>query len=164
MENIFPVIRGNIEIVATFSLLATLVIVIMELSANEKAMRSAIASDVALSLSAWYTNIGMERIGGVIFGKGMREPESMSEENLADVLYLLHGGMLLYQNAFVLSQEGALDSSLQVATIGTLSAAIDQPGLQLYWGQRQSAFTASFRDYVDSLETKDGSKIVEMYD
>ncbi|MFT4797371.1 MAG: hypothetical protein ACJAYE_000011 [Candidatus Azotimanducaceae bacterium] len=164
MKKISPVIRGVVEIVATFSLLATLVIVVMELSTNEKATRSATTSEVALSLSAWYSDIGLERVGGAVFRKGTVEPESISDEDLADFLYLLHGGMLLYQNAFILGQEGTLDSSLQVVTLGTLSALINQPGFQFYWAQRQSTFTRSFRDYVDNLESQNGSKTGGMYD
>jgi hypothetical protein len=163
MKMTLPPIRGVVEVVATLSLLASLIIVILELSANEKATRSATASEVALSLSSWYSNIGLEGVGGAVFRKGMRDPESLTEENLADFLYLLHGGMLLYQNAFILGQEGTLDSSLQTVTLGTLSAIADQPGFQLYWRQRQSVFTRSFRDYVDQLESLD-ENLSELYD
>ena len=81
MKNTLPVIRGVVEIVATFSLLATLVIVAMALSANEKATRSATASEVALSLSAWYSNIGLERVGGKVFRQGMIEPKSVGDKD-----------------------------------------------------------------------------------
>ncbi len=94
----------------------------------------------------------------------MMDPESLTEEDLADFIYLLHGAMLLYQNAFVLGQEGTLDSSLQVVTLGTISAVIDQPGFQLYWEQRRSVFTSSFRDYVEQLERPDDSKLNELYE
>ena len=66
----------------------------------------------------------------------MIDPQSLTEEDRANFLYLLHGGMLLYQNAFLLGQEGSLDSSLQTVTLGTLSAIVDQPGFGLYWSQR----------------------------
>ncbi len=164
MKKIQPPMRRVVEVVATLSLLASLVIVIMELSANEKAIRSATASDVALSLSSWYTDVGLEEVGGAIFRKGMRDPESLTEDNLADFIYLVHGAMLLYQNAFVLGQEGTLDSSLQAVTLGTVSAIIDQPGFRLYWRQRESVFTSSFRDYVNELESQDDSKLGELYD
>jgi len=76
--------RVIVEVVATLSVLASLVVVVMELSANEKAIRSATASDVALSLSGWYTNVGSERVGGAIFRKGMMDPDSLTEEERAD--------------------------------------------------------------------------------
>jgi len=132
--------------------------------ANEKATRSATASDVARSLSSWYSNLGLGEVGGTIFRKGMRDPESLTEEQLADFLYLIHGAMLLYQNAFVLGQEGTLDSSLQAVTLGTISAVIDQPGFQFYWRQRQSVFTKSFQDYIEELDPQDDSKLSELYD
>jgi len=164
MKKIQPPMRRVVEVVAMLSLLASLVIVIMELSANEKAIRSATASDVALSLSSWYSNMGLERVGGAIFRKGMMDPESLTEEDLADSIYLMHGAMLLYQNAFVLGEEGTLDSSLQAVTLGTISAIIDQPGFKLYWRQRKSVFTSSFRAYVEGLESQDGSNLSELYD
>ena len=164
MKKILPPMRRVVALVVTLSILASLVIVIMELSANEKAVRSATASDVALSLSSWYTNVGLERVGGAIFRKGMMDPESLTEEDLADFIYLMHGAMLLYQNAFVLGEEGTLDSSLQAVTVGTISAVIDQPGFQLYWEQRRLVFTSSFRDYVEQLERPDDSKLNELYE
>jgi hypothetical protein len=156
--------RTAVEIVATLSVLASLITVILELSANEKATRSATASDVALSLSSWYTEVGLQGAGGKLFRKGMRAPESLTEESRADFVYLLHGGMLLYQNAFVLGQEGTLDSSLQSVTLGTLSAITKQPGFQLYWKQRQSVFTSSFRNYVREIESQGDSNLTELYD
>ena len=164
MKRTLPPMRIIVEAVATLSILASLVIVIMELSANEKAVRSATASDVALSLSSWYSNVGLERVGGSIFRKGMMDPESLAEDDFADFIYLLHGAMLLYQNAFVLGQEGTLDSSLQVVIVGTISAVVDQPGFQIYWEQRRLVFTRSFRDYIEQLELPDGSKLNRLYE
>ena len=53
MKITMPPTRGIVEALATLSLLGTLLIVILELSANQKVIRSAAASDVALSLSSW---------------------------------------------------------------------------------------------------------------
>ena len=128
-----------------------------------RAIRSATASDVALSLRSWYTDLGLEAVGGSVFRKGMIDPTSLTEEEMADFLYLFHGGMLLYQNAFVLGQERTLDNSLQTVTLGTLSAVIDQPGFRLYWEQRQSAFTSSFQEYVESLESPEDSNLTDIY-
>jgi hypothetical protein len=163
MKMKLPPIRGVVELVVTLSILASLVVVILELSANEKAIRSAAASEVALSLSSWYTDVGLEGVGGAVFRKGMRDPESLTEEKLADFIYLLHGAMLLYQNAFVLGQEGTFDTSLQTLTLSTLSAVVDQPGFQMYWKQRQSVFVSSFRDYIEELESPDDSNLTELY-
>jgi len=164
MKKTLPPARVIVEIVATLSVLASLVVVVMELSANEKAIRSATASDVALSLSAWYTNVGIERVGGAIFRKGMMDPESLTEEERADFVFVLHGGMILYQNAFVLGLEGTLDKTLEAVTLGTLSAVVDQPGFKFYWEQRKTVFTSSFRDYVEQLEIPDDSKLMEIYE
>ena len=112
MKKILPSLKGFVEIVAMISVLASLAIVILELSANERATRSATASDVALSLSDWYTNVGLAQVAGTLFRRAMKDPTTLSEDEQADFISLLHGGMLLYQNAFVLGQEGTLDNSL----------------------------------------------------
>ncbi|MDG1206917.1 MAG: hypothetical protein P8N51_16230 [Pseudomonadales bacterium] len=164
MKKILPSLKGFVEIVAMISVLASLAIVILELSANEKATRSATASDVALSLSDWYTNVGLARVGGTLFRRAMKDPTTLSEDEQADFIFLLHGGILLYQNAFVLGQEGTLDNSLQTVTLGTLSAIVNQPGFQFYWGQRKTAFTNAFQNYVEQLEAKDESALSEVYD
>ena len=71
--------------------------------------------------------------------------------------------MILYQNAFVLGQEGTLDKTLETVTLGTLSAVVDQPGFKFYWAQRRTVFTSSFRKYVEQLEAPDDSKLMEIY-
>ena len=87
----------------------------------------------------------------------------MTEENLANFLYLLRGEMLLYQNAFVLGREGTSDSSLQTVTLATMLAIIEQPDFKLYWGQRQSVFIQSFQHYISELEPQEGSSLTELY-
>ena len=164
MKMKLPPTRSVVEIVVTLSILISLVIVIIELSATQKAIRTAAASEVALSLSAWYTDVGLEGVGGSVFRKGMRDPESLTEEKLADFVYLMHGAMLLYQNAFVLGQESTSDNSLNTLTVSTLSVVSDQPGFRMYWRQRKSVFVRSFRDYVEELEIQNDSKLSELYD
>jgi hypothetical protein len=63
-----------------------------------------------------------------------------------------------------LGQEGTLDNSLQTVTLGTLSAIVNQAGFQFYWGQRKTAFTNAFQNYVEQLEAKDESALSEVYD
>jgi hypothetical protein len=45
----------------------------------------------------------------------------------------------------------------------SLKVIIDQPGFQLYWRQRELVFTRSFRDYIEQLESLDGSSLTELY-
>ena len=163
MNNARITTRGIVETIATISIVGTLIVVVLELSANERAIRSATASDVAQSLANWYIDVGVEEVGGSIFWEGMRHPELLSEERRVNFMYLMHGAMLLYQNAYVLGQEGTLDSSLQAVTVGTLSGVRHLPGFKLYWHQRQSVFTKSFRDYVNGLEQPD-TNLSEMYE
>jgi hypothetical protein len=51
MKKILPSLKGFVEIVAMLSVLASLVIVILELSAKVKATRTFTVSDLALSLT-----------------------------------------------------------------------------------------------------------------
>jgi hypothetical protein len=57
--------------------------------------------------------------GGFRFAEGMRDPASLSRQQPVDFVFMLHGGVLRYHNAFVLGQEGALDHTLRVVTTAT---------------------------------------------
>ncbi len=159
-----PSAKSIVEAVATLSVLGSLLLVILELAANERAVRSATASDVALSLGQYYANVGLYGQAGKLFRRGMREPAELTEEELADFIFLLHGGVLLYQNAFVLGQEGTLDQSLRTVTLETLSSIVSTPGFKVYWSQRHSVFTQEFQDYVLELESHAPSALHRLYE
>lgn len=152
------------EVLAALSVVVSLVMVAAELSENAKATRAAAASEVLISLSSWYTEISVEGRGGSLFAQGMRDPSSLSREQQVDFVFMLHGGMLLYQNAFVLGQEGALDNTLRAVTTETLSAVVHEPGFQFYWRQRRMVYVPEFRDYVESLRSGEKSAMSEIYE
>ncbi len=82
---------------------------------------------------------------------GIADPESLSREETAQFIYLFHGLMLEYQNAYYLSQEGTLDVDLQESLTNTILGVKDQPGMLLYWGQRRDLLKPDFRGYMDDL-------------
>jgi len=155
-----------VEILAAISIIASLTLVSFELSESVKAARSASASDVAISLSSWYTQVGIEEKAGKFFVRAMRDPDTLSTEEMADFIFLLHGGMFLYQNAFVLGREGSLDKTLQTVTTGTLKAIVNQPGFTVYWRQRRSLYIPEFQEYIKELQLrgeKTDSSLIEIY-
>ena len=152
------------EVLAAASVIASLAMVAAELSENAKATRAAAASEVLISLSEWYTDVSVQGRGGSLFAEGMRDPGALGRHEQVDFVFMLHGGMLLYQNAFVLGQEGALDNTLRAVTTETLSAIVHEAGFQFYWGQRRMVFVPGFRDYVDGLMTSEKSAISDLYE
>ena len=95
--------------------------------------------------------MGTEEKAGQLFVRAMKDPNTLSNEEMADFIFLLHGGMFLYQNAFVLGREGSLDKTLQTVTTGTLKAIVNQPGFEIYWHQRRSLYIPEFQKYVEEL-------------
>jgi hypothetical protein len=82
---------------------------------------------------------------------GFTNPESLSREETAQFVYIMHGLFLQYQAAYYLSQEGTLDEELRESVTNTILGLRDLPGLLFYWGQRRDLFKPSFREHVDSL-------------
>jgi len=66
-------------------------------------------------------------------------------------MFIQHGLMYEYQNAYYLAKEGTLDKEIQESITNVLSGVREQPGMAWYWNQRRELFLPEFRIYVDSI-------------
>jgi hypothetical protein len=139
------------EVIGAVAIVVSLIYVGIQVTDSTRAVRSATASETAAAISSWYAAIGSSQQATQVFLDGITNPESLSREETAQFIYLIHGLMLEYQSAYYLSQERTLDVSLQESLTNTLAGVRTQPGFQMYWGQRRDLFEPSFRTFVDDL-------------
>ncbi len=153
------------EIIGAVAIVISLVYVGIEISENSRAVRSAMANQSTTAVSTWYTTLGSNEQASRVFHVGLAEPEQLSEEELAQFIYLAHGLMLEYQSAFYVSREGTLDLALQDSITKSLSASAHLAGFQLYWEQRAEIFYPEFRARVDKIIAAgpDNSAFLNLY-
>lgn len=139
------------EVIGAIAIFISLIYVGIQVNDSTRAVRSATANELAASLSALYAEVGIDPKASQVMLDGFAKPESLSREETAQFVYMVHGLFLQYQAAYYLSQEGTLDEELRESVTNTLLGLRDLPGLLFYWGQRRDLFKPSFREHVDSL-------------
>lgn len=139
------------EIIGAAAIIISLIYVGIQVDDSTKAVRSATANDTSAAISSWYAEVGVDPQASHVVLNGFANPDSLSRDEIAQFVYLMHGLFLQYQAAYYLSQEGTLDEELRESVTNTILGVRDQPGMRVYWGQRRDLFKPDFRDHVDYL-------------
>jgi hypothetical protein len=139
------------EVIGAIAIVISLIYVGIQVNDSTRAVRSATANETSAAISSWYTQVGGNPQATRVFLYGIANPDSLSREETAQFIYLLHGLQLEYQAAYWLSQEQTLDVELQESLTNTITGVRAQPGFQMYWGQRRELFEPGYRAYVDDL-------------
>ena len=139
------------EVIGAFAIIISLIYVGVQVNDSTRAVRSATANETAAAISSWYAEVGVDQHASQVIVDGFANPETLSREETAQFIYLMHGLFLQYQAAYYLSQEGTLDEELRESVTNTILGVRDLPGMRLYWTQRGKLFKPSFREHVDNL-------------
>ena len=89
--------------------------------------------------------------------------EVTSREDEFQFIMMFHGVFLAFQNSFLMSEEGTIDSELVEGLTGAILAVKDTPGMRRYWRQRRITLHPRFVRYVDELIEKEGETPMEIY-
>ena len=84
-----------------------------------------------------------------IFIRGLHDPTNLSQQNLAQFIYIVHSAHLAFQNTHFLVEEGTLDNKVRMAMTNAFLAVKDQPGFQLYWSQRKALLSESYINFIE---------------
>ena len=139
------------EVVSAIAIFISLIYVGIQVNDSTRAVRSATANELAATFATLYIEVGIDPKASQVLLDGFANPESLSREETAQFVYIMHGLFLQYQAAYYLSQEGTLDEELRESVTNTILGLRDLPGLLFYWGQRRDLFKPSFREHVNSL-------------
>jgi len=139
------------EIFGGIAILITLIFVGFQFRENTKATRSATATATITSMSSWYSNLGNNQQSSELFWKFLTAPDSIPQQQKLQAIFNLHASFLLFQNSFILVQEGTLDIRIQNSLGEAIKRVRNQPGMILYWKLRKSIFFEEFQKYVDEV-------------
>lgn len=73
------------------------------------------------------------------------------------------GAFLAFQNSYLMSEEGTIDSELVEGLTGAILTVKDTPGMRRYWRQRRTTLHPRFVRYVDELIDREGETPMEIY-
>ena len=155
MENRLQKISIITEIVGAVAIVVSLIFVGIQFIENTKATRSATAASTVATISSWYIEMGNNEQSSSLFLNFMADPESLTSEERFQVLIVLHGLFLTFQNSYYLSQQGTLDEHIQASITKAAVGVKDQPGFRLFWKLRRELFFPEFQKHIDEIVDTD---------
>jgi hypothetical protein len=139
------------EVVSAIAIVISLIYVGVQVTDNTSATRSATASHANTEFIDWYTHLSSDAETMSIWYRGIREPESLDQEEQLRFIFLLHIILLQYQNNFYLVQEGTLDRRVLDSITLTLTTIKGTDGFELYWSLRKDLFYPEYKNFIEGL-------------
>ena len=107
--------------------------------------------------------IGSDMQTSRLFYGALMSDEALTNEDEFQFIMMFHGVFLAFQNSYLMSEEGTIDSELVDGLTGAILAVKDTPGMKRYWRQRRATLHPRFVRYVDELLKQDGETPMEIY-
>ncbi|MFT5500675.1 MAG: hypothetical protein ACI88G_000808 [Woeseiaceae bacterium] len=140
------------ELLGGLAVVISLIFVGIELRENATATKAEAAHNASMALHDWYLEVGTNAEAGSIFRRAMMDPESLDKDESFQFVFMLHAGLLAYQDIYFLADQGALEAGVFEVLAPALSLGRTNPGFIWFWQQRREYFSEGFRQYVDELE------------
>ena len=151
------------EIIGAFAVVVSLMYVGVQVNDSNTAVRSASVNDANVAVQEWYMQIGSDEQTSRLFYRALMSDEVTSREDEFQFIMMFHGVFLAFQNSFLMSEEGTIDSELVEGLTGAILAVKDTPGMRRYWRQRRITLHPRFVRYVDELIEREGETPMEIY-
>ena len=139
------------EVVSAVAIVISLIYVGVQVDDNTAATRSATASHANTLFIEWYSHISDDPELMDVWFRGVREPETLNQQEFLRFVFLLHMIMLQYQNNYYLVQEGTLEKKVLDAITLTLTTIKGTPGFERYWSLRKGLFYPEYKQFIEQL-------------
>ena len=93
--------------------------------------------------------IGRDKHLSQIFRTGMANPETLSEDEFTQLVYLGISLFRRYENVFFQYQSGMIDEDFWFGHRENLLWFFHRPGIQTWWKNRKFSFSKRFREFLD---------------
>ena len=153
------------EVVGAIAVVVSLVYVGVQVRDTTRAVRSAAINDANIAVQSWYMMMSSEPEMAEVWLDGILSPEPLSRDEEFRFMMTIQAIMYAFQNVFLLSQEGSLDTDVMSSLATGMQTTRHTPGFQRFWAQRRSFFYPEFAAYVDEIQsvTDAPTDTVEVY-
>lgn len=139
------------EVVSAVAIVVSLIYVGIQVTDNTSATRSATASHANTEFIDWYEHISADPEIVDVWYRGVREPETLTDQEFLRFVFLVHIIMLQFQNNFYLVEEGTLDKKVLESITLTLTTIKGTAGFDRYWALRKQLFYPEYRMFIEEL-------------
>jgi hypothetical protein len=143
------------ELVGAAGVIVSLVYLAGQIRQSTRSSRAATFHAVAAEASHLYRTIAGDSESARIFRQGMREPESLTEDDLVRFSAMLSSAFRGLENMFVQYRQGTIDEESWQAWRRSLLQILEQPGAARVWQLRGDVFREDFQHLVNELARAD---------
>jgi hypothetical protein len=138
------------ELIGAVAVIFSLVYLAMQIRQNTKAVRIQTYQAIMDSSNRLGDSMA-ERNFDAIYRKGRKDPDSCSEEELAQFMLIAGQVLNLYEGLYLHHQSGAIDDDFFENRWKTFHRIMYQPGFRLIWERASDYYALSFTSAVDRL-------------
>ena len=139
------------EIVGSFAVVVTLVVLLVEVRGNTAAVQAATYNNVVESITTTLNERGADAdLTRIWLAGNAREPLEPIDQDRYESL--VGANMRRFENAFYQYQIGGIEESQWEPIKNIIAFLMSSSGHRLWWSNTRTLYSAEFQDLVDSLE------------
>jgi hypothetical protein len=137
------------QVIGAIAVVISLIYVAMQIRQNTNAVRSATAQSVHEHFANWYHLIAADSELARIAANGLRDYQSLSENERTRFIAVFMSFLSYSQNAFLKWRQGLLAPSLWLGWEQVMMNLFGAPGGKALWKERGYMFGDEFRRYIE---------------
>ena len=137
------------QVIGAIAVVISLIYVALQIRQNTNAVRSATAQTVHEHFAKWYHLVAADDELAKIVANGLRDYESLSEQERVRFVAAFMAFLSYSQNAFLKWHEGLLASPLWLGWELVIMNLVCAPGGKAFWKDRAYMFGDEFRRYIE---------------
>ena len=138
------------EIVGVLVVAVTLIFLTIQVRQNTQALRSAAAQNALEMAEAMYEPIMGDPVLAELLPRGMVNPDSLNDIEMARFTAFWQNGFFTAQNWFFQWKQGALDAAIWAGWSKIFADISHTPGVGRFWQLRRQYFSDEFRKYMET--------------
>lgn len=137
------------QVIGAIAVVISLIYVALQIRQNTNAVRAATAQSVHEHFANWYHLIAADAELSRIAANGLRDYQSLSENERTRFIASFMSFLSYSQNAFLKWRQGLLAPSLWLGWEQVMMNLFGAPGGKAFWKERGYMFGDEFRRYIE---------------
>lgn len=137
------------EGLGALAVIITLIYLAVQVRQNTAALKSTATQGAHDQSSKVYDLVASDPDLGLIFARGLTDPDSLDPGETARLFATLQATMFRLQNWYFQTESGLIDRQLLDSWTRVIRQVSGTTGFKLFWAQRQQVYAPEFTDYLE---------------
>ena len=144
-------IGSTSELIGAVATIVALIYLSLQIRHNTRSTRANSYQAAMTSIAEWTRTAGSDPALAMLFHRGVRRAEALSEEERVQFGFLLLSLARNFENLYFQYRNGTLDEAHWRPWASRIERTFASPGTRHWWAEEAPAFSAPFRQFVAEL-------------